>query len=80
MKSIYHRLLGLFKRKRGFSRADIEKRLSPAALSAIQKEVAFLKNTHQVSVQELEKGEKPEKPRAVDDAVEARLTSQTPAL
>ena len=65
MKSIYHRLKGLFKRKRRYSPAEIEKKLPAGVLAALKAEARFLRDAHGVTVSALEPGEKPGKPRAV---------------
>lgn len=78
MKSIFQRFLGLFKRNRRIRLEEIGRKLSPSALAAIEAEAAFLRNAHRVRVDELQKGENAGKPRAVDDAVEARLSEQAP--
>jgi hypothetical protein len=79
MMKLYHRLMAFFKRKRGLSRAQLEKKLGPAGLAAVAAEVAFLR-TQAVSVADVTDAEEAPKPRAVDDAVEALLSSRSPQV
>ena len=73
MKSIYHRILAVFKRKRRLTPAQMAKKLPPEALAALQREADFLRH-HCVSVESLAAGETPGMPKAIDPEVEALLT------
>ncbi len=73
MKNILNSIRGFFKRKRPLSPADIEKILPAEALAALRAEADFLRIAHGVSVRELAAGEKPDKPKAADAAVEAQI-------
>jgi hypothetical protein len=70
MRTLYHYLCQLFKRKHAPHRA-VEKCLPPEALAAVQKEAAFLRARHGVDVKPLAPEEKAGKPRAADDRIEA---------
>lgn len=78
MKHIFQRFLGLFKRNRRIRPEEIASRLPSSALVAVAAEAAFLRQNHQVRVDDLQKGEEPGKPRAVDAALEAALKAQEP--
>lgn len=78
MKTFYHRIRRLFKRKRGLTRAEIERRLGPEGMAALKSEADFLKNTYAVKVASLAEGETPTTPRAADPLVEKRFNGPTP--
>lgn len=64
MKRFYERIRGFFKRKRGYSREEIERKLPIDVREAVAREAEFLRGMHGVSVRPLAKGETPDKPKA----------------
>jgi len=76
MKSIYHLIRGYFKRKRRLTPEEMAKKLPEAVRAAVLGEAAFLRKAHGVEVRSLGAGEMPDKPKAADPEMEARLTAQ----